>query len=446
MNIPDRQRERLIEMKTMRKRLPLILALILCVALALPGMTASAENIGTYPVGQEMGWIEFYSSPLPIESCTLSSGYLPAGVQVIAEDNGVYITGVPETTGSFVAEYVVMTSEAVNSAYVSFTVANAPAAAPADRDIVITKSPTGEHVEAGGSAKFVARANNADRIVWRLVSNDTTNTVQCSEAGEFFPGIQVSGLGTDTLVLSNIPKSLDGWRVEAQFWSGSKHAESYGAEITIVDQNGTAIRTQNVAPTPAPAPTFGPTVTFAPSVSTNDLPVDNEVRTANISINPMSAEVLPGQSYSLSVVATSPNNGTLSYQWYSAATNNRSAALPISGASDASYIVNQTDGTAYYWVAVWNTKDGARSQAVYSEAAEVRVVVPATPTPIPTPAPTPTPAPRIGGASSISFQLVLFGIIGVLALIALIGVVIYLRADARQRAEEAKAEKKNKKD
>ena len=151
---------------------------------------------------------------------------------------------------------------------------------------------------------------------------------------------------------------------------------------------------------------------------------------------------MPGDSYTLSVIATSPNNGTLSYQWYSAATNNRSAALPISGASDASYTINQTDGTAYYWVAVWNTRNGARSQAVYSEAAEVRIVTPATPTPVPTPTPTlpVTPAPRAATPSNISFQLILFGIIGVLALIALIGVVIYLRADAKQRAIEDEEE------
>lgn len=430
-------------MKKMRKRTALMLALLLCVALALPGMTASAENIGTYPVGEEMGWIEFYRSSLPIESCILSSGYLPAGVQVIAEEYAVYITGIPETTGNFVAEYLVMTTEAVDSAYLSFTVSSAPTPAPATQDIVITKSPTGEHVEAGGSAKFVARANNAERIVWRLVSNDTTNTVQCTEAGEFFPGIQVSGLGTETLVLSNIPESLDGWRVEAQFWNGNRHAESNGAEITIVDDSGNPIRNQLVAAaaTPVPEPAF----TFAPSVGSNDMPVSTEARTANISIQPMSRELLPGEGYTLSVIATSPNNGTLSYQWYSAATNNRSAALPISGASEASYTVNQSDGTAYYWVAVWNTKDGARSQAVYSEPAEVRITVPATPTPIPTPTPTPTPAPRQSAPSNISFQLILFGIIGVLALIALIGVVIYLRADARQRAEEAAQERKNKK-
>ena len=51
-----------------------------------------------------------------------------------------------------------------------------------------------------------------------------------------------------------------------------------------------------------------------------------------------------------------------------------------------------------------------------------------------------TPAPRAATPSNISFQLILFGIIGVLALIALIGVVIYLRADAKQKAIEDEEE------
>ena len=46
------------------------------------------------------------------------------------------------------------------------------------------------------------------------------------------------------------------------------------------------------------------------------MPVSAEARTANISIQPMSNELLPGEPYTLSVIATSPNNGTLSYQWY----------------------------------------------------------------------------------------------------------------------------------
>ena len=416
----------------------LIFALAICIALLLPGMCASAENIGSFPVGEEIGWIQFYASGLPITNCMPYSGALPSDVEMYWDENGVYVTGVPDTAGSYIAEYIVFTDEGASYANVSFTVTEKPVS----RDIVITKSPTGERVQAGGAAKFVARAENAERIVWRIVSNDTTNTVPASDAAGTFPGLQVSGLGTETLALSNIPGSMDGWRVEAQFWNGNRHAESYGAEITIVDTQGNPVRNQAVA-TPAPTPQFNfqpPT----PSVGSMDMPVDNDARTANIVIQPQSAQLMPGDSYTLSVIATSPNNGALSYQWYSAATNNRSAALPISGASDASYTVNQTDGTAYYWVAVWNTKDGARSQAAYSEGAEVRIVTPATPTPIPTPSmtPVPTPAPRSSTPANISFQLILFGIIGVLALIALIGVVIYLRADAKQKAIEDEEERR----
>ena len=425
-------------MKKARNRILLVLVLAACIALALPGMCASAENIGSYPVGVEMGWIQFYESGLPIVDFQLYSGYLPSDVEVQSDGYGLYITGVPDTAGSYIAEYIVGTAEGAGYANVSFTVT----AQPVSLDMVITKSPTGERVQEGGAAKFVARAQNAERIVWRIVSNDTTNTVPASEAAQTFPGLQVSGLGTETLTLSNIPQSLDGWRVEAQFWSGNRHAESMGAEITIVDSQGNPVRNQTFA---TPVPTQQPFIfqTPAPGVGSNDMPVNSDARTANISIQPQSAQLMPGDSYTLSVIATSPNNGTLSYQWYSAATNNRSAALPISGASDASYTVNQTDGTAYYWVAVWNTRDGARSQAVYSEAAEVRIVTPATPTPVPTPVPTlpVTPAPRTTTPSNISFQLILFGIIGVLALIALIGVVIYLRADAKQRALEDEEER-----
>ena len=427
-------------MKNTPNRILFVVILALCLTFALPGVGAFAENIGTYPVGEEMGWIQFYSSGLPIINCVPYSGALPSDVEMYWDADGVYITGIPDTTGSYIAEYLVFTEEGASYANVSFTVEQK---IPVNQDIVITKSPTGERVEVGGTAKFVARAQNAERIVWRIVSNDTTNTVRASEAAGTFPGLQVSGLDSATLVLSNIPQSLDGWRIEAQFWNGNKHAESMGAEITIVDSQGTPIRNQLI-PTPAPTLEFSLQPTQAPSVSGNDMPVDNEARTANIGVQPQSVELMPGDSYTLSVIATSPNNGTLSYQWYSSATNNRSAALPIGGAQDATYTINQAAGTAYYWVAVWNTRDGARSQAVYSEPAEVRIAVPATPTPIPTPTvtPVPTPAPRSSTPTNISFQLVLFGIIGVLALIALIGVVIYLRADAKQKAAEEEEERK----
>ena len=430
-------------MKKIKNRILCILILTLCIACVLPGFCANAEFAGNFVKNGDDIYYEFYrNNSLPITGVAFLSGSLPPGLAMYWDENSAYITGVPLEEGYYIALFAVATSEAVQQVELSLSVSDAPlpTATPVPipgAKIEITKSPTGEYVEAGGSAKFVARANNAERIVWRIVSNDTTNTVQASEAADFFPGLMVDGLGKETLILSNIPRSLDGWRVEAQFWNGKTHAESYGALITIVDENGNPISALPTVSTPEPD------FSLPPSVGSQDLPIDNEARTANIVYQPQGAELLPGENHTLSVMATSPNNGMLSYQWYSAATDNRSAALPIGGASDASYTVNQTDGTAYYWVAVWNTKDGARSQAVYSDAAEVRVVTPSTPTPVPTPVftPAPTPAQR-GGFSNVSFQLILFGIIGVLALIALIGVVIYLRADARQKAAEEEEDRR----
>ncbi len=434
-------------MKKTRKRILIVLVLTLCFACALPAVCASAEFAGTYTKNVDDIYYEFYTSRgLPIQGVAFLSGSLPPGVAMYWDEDRAYITGVPLEEGYYIVLFAVGTTEAITNVELSMNVSATAPASPTPvpgAQIVVTKSPTGEYVEAGGTAKFVARAENAERLVWRIVSNDTTNTVQASEAADYFPGLQVSGLGQETLILGNIPRSLDGWRVEAQFWSGNRHAESNGALITIVDENGNPI-----AAVPTPAPTEEPAFTLnTPSIGSQDLPVNNEARTANIVYQPQSRELLPGESYTLNVMATSPNNGSLSYQWYSAATDNRSAALPIGGASDASYTINQTDGTAYYWVAVWNTKDGSRSQAVYSDTAEVSIITPSTPTPIPTPVPTPapTPAQRIGGASSVSFQLVLFGAIGVLALIALIGVVIYLRADAKQKAAEEEEERRHQK-
>ncbi len=258
------------------------------------------------------------------------------------------------------------------------------------------------------------------------MSPDASNTVQCSEAADYFPGLQVKGLGTDTLILKYVPNSLNGWFVEAQFWNGNTHLESGGAKISIVDSEG-----EPIGATPSNPDT--PEETPIPAPDNNSLPVDNDVKTANISVQPEGTEIKAGDSHTLSVVATSPNNGNLTYQWYSAATDNLNAALPIGGASDASYTIENAAETAYYWAAVWNVKDGKRSQAVFSESAEIRIAVEETPAPLPTEEPEPTPAQHSFFDSNINFQLVLFSAIGLLALVALIGVVIFLRKDSKNK-------------
>ncbi len=425
-----------------RKTLKVLIIVIVsaCIAMAFPGLSASAENLGEFTEGAAIGTVKFYSSTLPITDVELSSGGLPRGVQPTWNEEGVFLTGTPKTAGSYSAEYIVYTNEGAQTATVSFTVTAAPQEtetptatenpAPKSAEMEITKHPFGEFVESGDSrdVKFIARAENADRIVWRLVSPDASNTVQCSEASDYFPGLEVKGLGTDTLILKYVPNSLNGWYVEAQFWSGNTHMESGGAKITIVDSEGNPIGAQS----PAAPSTEKPSATAIPAPDDNSLPVDNDAKTANISVQPESVEIKAGDSHTLSVVATSPNNGTLTYQWYSAATDNLNAALPIGGASDASYTIEDASETTYYWAAVWNVKDGKRSQAVFSESAEIKIAVETTPAPLPTEAPEPTAEQRGIGVSNINFQLVLFSAIGLLALIALIGVVVFLRREAKK--------------
>ena len=97
---------------------------------------------------------------------------------------------------------------------------------------VVTKNPTGEEVDEGGTATFIASAENYTEIIWRIVSNDTTNTVQAADAPGYF-GCQVYGLGTEVLTITNIPAEMDGWRVEAMFRGPGGVEFSWGALIRV---------------------------------------------------------------------------------------------------------------------------------------------------------------------------------------------------------------------
>ncbi len=415
-----------------------VLMLTVCIALALPALAASADDIGNFTLGENIGYIQIYSlQSLTITGCNLHAGGIAPGLTMSWDAHSVYLSGTPQNAGNYIAQYRVFTSEGSSDFDVNFTV-NAPVEEtpePTEKPVErtgtapeITKDPTGEYVEAGDprEVKFIARAENFSKRSWRLVSPDASNTIQAADAPDYFPGLEVSGTDSDTLILKNVPRDMNGWFVDVKFDNEFGYSLTSGAKITIVDSNGDPIA---AAVTPTPAPSKAPV--SAPAGT--DLPVNADADTATITVQPEGVQLNPGDKHTLSVVATSPNNGSLSYQWYSAATENFDAALPISGASDASYTINQTTGTAYYWVAVWNAKDGSRSQAVYSEPARITIASAAEATPTPAPTPAPTPERSNSMSSSVSFQLILFSIIGVLALAALVGVVLYLRADSKRK-------------
>ncbi len=462
-------------MKRNISKIILIAALVVCMSAALPGLDAFAVTVGDLTVGVNPGTIVVYESG-DIKDCNLTAGSVPPGMTLNYRPNtNVNLQGTPDTAGTYSFSCVVGRADGGSYAFdVSVYVVNAVDVeiseddylaggisggntntdtnttnkAPAKTAPKITKHPTGETVEAGGAAKFIARAENASKFTWRIVSKDTTCTYKATEAEYYFPGLEVSGTDTDTLILSNIPASMSTWSVECMFQNDYGNSFTNGAIITV--------KSNAPAPTATPKPTQAPATKPADSstgknngsnASTGsnnnanasgnnsaNTAADPNTKPANFTTQPMSTKVKKGNTVTLNVYATSPDNGEISYQWYSAPVNDRSAALPISGATGESYEVTPTEQAVYYWAAAWNTKEGKRSEAVYTNAAEVMIIPEATPTPAPTPVPTAPPA-EDGGFLGGNFQLILFAAIGLFALAALVGVVIYLRIESKREDE-----------
>lgn len=435
-------------MKRKTLKLMLSLTLVLCVALALPGLSAGADYVNSFEAGKDIGSIQVFSSNLVIKSYEKYAGSLPTGLSLSWDDYGIYMAGTPTSAGNFSSSYNVVTENGTYSFIIniSITGGTTPTATPAPGNPPhITKHPTGETVEPGGSAQFVARADDATKITWRLVSKDTTVTYTAADAPDYFPGLSVDGLGTERLTLENIPSALNEWCVEAKFENANGASYSNGARITVKAAANTSTNNNNNSSssnnnnTNTNTNNNTNTATGGNNDQTTGTDLSNDgltTKTPNINLAPQSTRLKKGETCTLTVQATSPNNGELSYQWYSTNVNNRGMATPIDGATNASYTPTQTEGTMYYCVAVMNTREGVTSEPVYTDLAEVSFEPEATPTPSPTATPTRTSSDNGSYNRGNSTQLIFFGIIGFLALAALVGVVVYLRIDSKRGRDE----------
>ncbi|MGX8692472.1 MAG: hypothetical protein ACSW8E_01775 [Clostridia bacterium] len=211
----------------------------------------------------------------------------------------------------------------------------------------ITKHPTGETVDEGGTAVFIASADYYNEIVWRIVSNDTTNTIQASDASSYF-GCEVYGIGTERLMITKIPAEMDGWRVEAMFRGPGGVSFSNGALIRV---NGVFVK----------APT--------------------------ISAQPQGLSLASGETGTLSVSAATVE-GTLHFQWFSNTANSNQLGTAIDGATEASYTPAEQTGTTYYYVEVTSVLNGRSSDPVLSNAVAVTYAAPVDPEAAPEPEPT----------------------------------------------------------
>lgn len=157
----------------------------------------------------------------------------------------------------------------------------APATAtPAPAAFAITKQPTRETVTVGGSASFVANAQNFNWCAWRFVSPDGKTEVIFDVTEPHFPGLKIEGGNATTMKLTNIPMELNGWKAVCLFCDKANQWHyTDGTAVITVEAAATATPEPTEAPTATPAPTEAPTATPAPTEAPTEEPAAPVVNT-----------------------------------------------------------------------------------------------------------------------------------------------------------------------
>ncbi len=97
----------------------------------------------------------------------------------------------------------------------------------------VTKSPTSETVEPGGSCWFVAKHEKAILAEWFFVTPDSASELSYKDIGSRFPELKVVDGNTGSMLLKNIPAEMDGWMVYCRFTNDNGSADTARATINI---------------------------------------------------------------------------------------------------------------------------------------------------------------------------------------------------------------------
>ncbi len=401
----------------MKIRTRRLLSLLLMLSLFTAFLSAGAFAVDVPEISCELGTALDYT--IPQEGGDTATGFeyldgsLPSGLSIELKDGAVKLVGTPAASGSYsyrlnittasgTAEYALTikitepapaptptpepTPEPTPAPTAEPTPEPTPSPTPAPKPEVY-KSPYGETKFEGEYAIFIAHAYYADTIEWRIQSPDGKTEYNVEDIGAHFAGVEAEGYDEDTLVIYNITRDMDGWKVLAKFIGAGGYAFTDTATITVAKMG-----------------LLPPSITRDPFVTSD--------------------------SDTLSVTANDPNNGVLHYQWYSSSDNSNANTdgtdVAIAGANSPTFVPPETPGTVYYYCVVWSTVDGERGTEAKSRVAAVTHAPQPTaePTPEPTvapaavtPEPTPEAAPAAARNTGSRFLLILMGVL-ILALVA----------------------------
>lgn len=215
--------------------------MLLAVLVSTMSLTAFAESVyfnGT--VGkQETFWIHT-DYDTTVDDCAIVNGYVPGMYLSLPNPASVCLEGTPTKAGTYTVYVSVTTSAGMELEYtvtVSIDEAKTPTEPPkpSDGTPVVTKNPTGESVVEGESAMFIAKATNVRQYVWQIGIADASIDVK-DLPGYIGKGVKVSGWNTETLVIENIPKELDGAHIWCRFVGAEESVTSSSAVLKVTAQ------------------------------------------------------------------------------------------------------------------------------------------------------------------------------------------------------------------
>lgn len=211
----------------------------------------------------------------------------------------------------------------------------------------VTKDPTSENVDEGGSAYFVSKQEGAIWAVWHFVSPDGTRDLTYSDAANEFPAMKIINGDQTTMQLQNIPASMNGWRVYCAFQNNVGSVNTNPATVTV----GTQTVPQNT--------NTSINIDTAYSAIYNGLYVESIAKRATMSIS--------GGPEVFNVSITWPNGYAESSSWTFSGSFNGRAVLNYSNctkttttydnAGNPTVVTDYTSGTGYIQLsdagAVW---------------------------------------------------------------------------------------------
>ena len=99
----------------------------------------------------------------------------------------------------------------------------------------VTKSPTDETVDEGGSCLFLAGYENAEIAVWHFVSPDGQTDMTYEAAQTAFPTMEILNGMFSNLQLKNIPYVANGWKVYCRYSNtDAGYVDTGMAKITVI--------------------------------------------------------------------------------------------------------------------------------------------------------------------------------------------------------------------